>query len=133
MLAFAIRRSHDLQCANSHVELTNMKRFGKAHRRSLALLKAGQLTPDELAALSSTEREASEQLHAQLAAYRTRFEKQFSGAPDPQAPLLPKSSLDYNPNSSKPQRCRYYSLTSFLRAMISMELKNYFVVYIGQA
>ena len=32
-------------------ELANMKRFGEAHRRSLALIKAGKLTPDELAAL----------------------------------------------------------------------------------
>ena len=104
-------------------ELANMQRFGEAHRRSLALLKAGQLTPDELAALPDAEREAAEQLRAQLAAYRTRFEKQFNGTPDPQAPLLPKSSQDYNPNSSKPQRRRYYSLASFLRAIIFMELK----------
>ena len=90
---------------------------------STALLKAGKMTPDELAALPETEREVAEQLRAQLAAYRTRFEKQFTGTPDPQAPLLPKSSPDYNPNSSKPQRRRYYSLASFLRAMISMELK----------
>ena len=105
-------------------ELVNMKRFGEAHRRSLALLKVGKLTPDELAAMPAEEREAAEQLRAQLAVYRTRFEKQFKGAPDPKAPLLPKSSPDYNPNSSKPQRRRYYSLPSFLRAMISMELKS---------
>ena len=105
-------------------ELANMKRFGEAHRRSLALIKAGKLTPDELAALPAEEREAAEQLRAQLAAYKVRFEKQFKGTPDPQAPLLPKSSPDYNPNSSKPQRRRYYSLASFLRAIISMELKS---------
>ena len=105
-------------------ELANMKRFGEAHRRSLALLKAGKLTPDELAALPAEEREAAEQLRAQLAVYRTRFEKQFKGTPDPQAPLLPKSSPDYNPNSTKPQRRRYYTLLTFLRAIISMELKS---------
>ena len=77
-----------------------------------------------LAALPESEREAAEQLRAQLAAYRVRFDKQFKGTPDPQAPLLPKSSPDYNPNFSKPQRRRYYSLASFLRAMISMELKQ---------
>ena len=38
--------------------------------------------------------------------------------------LVPQSSSDYNSNSSKPQRRRYYSLASFLRAMISMELKS---------
>ncbi len=105
-------------------ELANMKRFGEAHRRSLALMKAGQLTPDELAALPAEEREAAEQLRAQLADYKTRFEKQFSGSPDPLAPLLPKSSPDYNPNSAKPQRRRYYSFASFLRAIISIELKH---------
>lgn len=105
-------------------ELANMKRFGEAHRRSLALLKAGKLTSDELAALPVEEREAAEQLRAQLAAYQTRFEKQFKGEPDPQAPLLPKSSPDYNPNSTKPQRRRYYTLATFLRAIISMELKS---------
>ena len=104
-------------------ELVNMKRFGEAHRRSLALLKAGKLTPDELTALPNEEREAAEQLRAQLAQYRIRFEKQFTGAPDPQAPMLSKSSPDYNPNSTKPQRRRYYSLPTFLRAIISMELK----------
>jgi hypothetical protein len=105
-------------------ELANMKRFGEAHRRSLILLKVGKLTPDELAALPDKEREAAEQLRAQLAEYRIRFEKQFSGTPDPLAPLLPKSSPDYNPNSTKPQRRRYYSLPTFLRAIISMELKS---------
>ena len=105
-------------------ELANMKRFGEAHRRSLVLLKAGKLTPDELAALPDAERAITEQLREQLAAYKVRFEKQFKGAPDSQAPLLSKSSPDYNPNSSKPQRRRYYSLASFLRAMISMELKQ---------
>ena len=105
-------------------ELANMKRFGEAHRRSLALLKAGKMTPAELAALPEAERETTEQLRTQLAAYQTRFKKQFSGTPDPQAPLLPKSSPDYNPNSMKPQRRRYYSLPSFLRAMILMELKR---------
>ena len=104
-------------------ELANMKRFGEAHRRSLALLKAGKLTPDELAAMPAEEREAAELLRAQLDDYMTRFEKQFSGSPDPMAPLLPKSSPDYNPNSAKIQRRRYYSLASFLRAIISMELK----------
>ena len=105
-------------------ELANMKRFGEAHRRSLALIKAGKLTLDELAALSISERETAEQLRAQLAAYKVRFEKQLTGTPDQQAPLLPKSSPDYNPNSTKPQRRRYYTLATFLRAIISMELKS---------
>jgi len=105
-------------------ELANMKRFGEAHRRSLAIIKAGRLTPDELSALPETECENAEQLRAQLAAYKVRFENQFKGTPDPQAPLLPKSSPDYNPNSTKPQRRRYYSLPTFLRAIISMELKS---------
>ena len=105
-------------------ELANMKRFGEAHRRSLALIKTGRLTPDELSALPETERENAEQLRAQLAAYKVRFEKQFKGTPDPQAPLLPKSSPDYKPNSTKPQRRRYYTLPTFLRAIISMELKS---------
>ena len=100
-----------------------MNRFGESHRRSLSLLKAGQLTPDELAAMQTEEREAAEQLRTQLAAYQTRFEKQLTGTPDPQAPLLPKTSPDYNPNSSKPQHRRYYTLATFLRAIISMELK----------
>lgn len=106
-------------------ELANMNRFGEAHRRSLALLKAGKLTPDELAALPADERETAEQLRAQLAAYQVRFEKQFNGTPDPQAPLLPKSSPDYDPRYAfMPQHRRYYSFPSFLRAMISMELKQ---------
>lgn len=105
-------------------ELANMTRFGEAHRRSLELLKAGKLTSDELAVLPAEERETAEQLRAQLASYQTRFEKQLKGAPDPQAPLLPKSSPDYNPNSAKPQRRRYYSLPAFLRAMILMEQKK---------
>lgn len=105
-------------------ELANMKRFGEAHRRSLALIKAGKLTLDELAALSISERETAEKLRAQLAAYKVRFEKQLTSTPDQQAPLLPKSSPDYNPNSTKPQRRRYYTLATFLRAIISMELKS---------
>ncbi len=104
-------------------ELANMNRFGEAHRRSLALINAGKLTPEELTALPAEERAAAEALRAQLAVYQLRFEKQLSGSPDPQAPLLPKSSPDYNPNTSKPQHRRYYSLPTFLRAIISMELK----------
>ena len=104
-------------------ELANMNRFGEAHRRSLALLKAGQLTSDELAAMPAEECEAAEQLRAQLAAYQARFEHQLTASPDPQAPLLPKTSPDYNHNTTKPQRRRYYTLATFLRAIISMELK----------
>lgn len=104
-------------------ELANMNRFAEAHRRSLALIRAGKLTPDELAAMPAPEREEAEQLRELLASYQTRFDKQLSGAPDPQAPLLPKTSPDYRPNSSKPQQRRYHTLSSFLRAIISLELK----------
>jgi len=104
-------------------ELANMNRFGEAHRRSLALIKAGKLTPEELVALPLSERETVEQLRRQLAAYQLRFDKQLNAEPDPQAPLLPKSSPDYNPHSATPQRRRYYSFPAFIRAMISMELK----------
>ncbi|MBR1427288.1 MAG: hypothetical protein IJ609_00295 [Paludibacteraceae bacterium] len=104
-------------------ELANMNRFGEAHRRAHALLNAGRLTPDELAAMPAAEREATEQLRAQFAAYQARFERQLTAAPDPQAPLLPKTSPGYIHNPANPQRRRYYTLVTFLRAIISMELK----------
>ncbi len=105
-------------------ELANMKRFGEAHRRSLELLKAGKYTTAELSAMPATERERVEQLRVQLADYQARFDRQLTGNPDPQSPLLSPTSPLYNHASSTPQRRRYVSFPSFLRVILSQEMKG---------
>ena len=104
-------------------ELANMNRFSEALRRTQELLEAGQLTPEQIASLPAAKRKKAEQLRSQLAEYQARFEAQLSGEPDPAASLLPKSSPDYNTHSARPQYRHYYTLYTFLRAVISNEIK----------
>ena len=51
-------------------ELANMNRFGEAHRKSIELIQAGKVTPEEMESLPANERTKIEQLRAQLAAYQ---------------------------------------------------------------
>ena len=98
-----------------------MKRFGEAHRLSLELIQAGKYTDAELSSMPASERERVEQLRVQLAEYQLRFDRQLTGDPDPQAPLLSKTDPNYNHNTSLPQRRRYVSFSAFLRVLLAQE------------
>ena len=103
-------------------ELHNITSFAEASRQTTLLIRAGKLTDEELAAMSDAEREQAEQLRAQLAHFKTRFEAQLK-RPDPQAPVLKKTDPDFNHHSIKIQRRQYRTLNTFIRAILRQTLQ----------
>ena len=104
-------------------ELQNIKSFAQASRMTTQLINAGKLTDEELLALPEEEREQAMNLRHQLEAFKARFKAQFR-VPDPQAPILLKTDVQFNPNSAKIQRRRYRTLNTFIRAMLQITLKS---------
>ena len=98
-------------------ELHNITSFAEASRQTTLLIRAGKLTDEELAAMTDAEREKAEQLRAQLAHFKTRFEAQLK-CPDPQAPILKNTDPEYNHRSMKIQRRQYRTLNTFIRAIL---------------
>ena len=94
-----------------------MKSFAQASRLTTVLIQAGKFTNEELAAMPDELRQQTEELRRQLATFKARFNAQLV-TPDPQAPILPKTDPQYNPNSSKIQRRQYRTLNTFIRAML---------------
>ena len=104
-------------------ELENINSFGQASRLTTLLIQAGKFTDEELAAMPDELREQTEELRRQLAAFKKRFNAQLV-KPDPYAPILPKTDLQYNPNSAKIQRRQYRTLNTFIRAMLKQSLRS---------
>jgi len=103
-------------------ELRNITSFAEASRLTTRLLEAGRYTDEEMAAMSAEIRTETENLRRQLAQFKARFNAQLS-KPDPQAPVLPKTDPQFNPNSQKVQRRRYRTLNTFIRAIILQSLR----------
>ena len=83
-------------------ELAHLQHFGEAAKRTTALIYAYKFLDT-----------ASDEQRALLDQFRRRFETQFKGAPDPQAPL---------DKTGHPKR--YYRFDNFIRAMIYQDLKS---------
>ena len=83
-------------------ELAHLQHFGEAAKRTTALIYAYKF-PET----------ATDEQRALLEQYRSRFESQMNGTPDPQAPL---------DKAGKPKR--YFRFDNFIRAMIYQELKS---------
>jgi len=103
-------------------ELKNITAFADASCMTTLLIQAGKYTDEELTAMSDECRTETMELRRQLAQYKVRFASQLN-TPDPQAPILSKTDPQYNPNSMKIQRRQYCTLNTFIRAMITQELK----------
>lgn len=102
-------------------ELKNINTFAQASKLTTLIIQAGKLTADELANLPADERERTEALRTQFAQFKERFMAQLA-IPDPQAPILPKTDPQFNPNSSKTQRRQYKTLNTFIRAMLKQNM-----------
>ena len=104
-------------------ELANITTFARASRLTTLLIQAGKYSDEELAAMPDDLRAQTEQLRRQLAQFKARFNAQLT-TPDPQAPVLPKTDPQYNPNSKKIQRRRYRTLNTFIRAMLQQSIRT---------
>ena len=104
-------------------ELLNIRSFAEASRLTTRLINAGKYTDEELAAMTTEEREQVELLRAQLDEFKARFKAQLKVA-DRQAPVLSKTDPQYNPNSRKIQRRQYRVLNAFIRAMLAQTIRN---------
>ena len=104
-------------------ELQNITSFSEASKLTTLIIQSGKYTDAELAAMPDDLRAQTEDLRRQLAHFKTRFNAQLK-TPDPQAPILPKTDPQYNPNSAKIQRRQYRTLNTFIRAMIYQEHKS---------
>ena len=104
-------------------ELENITSFAQASRLTTLLIQAGKFTDEELAAMPDDLHQQTEELRLQLAAFKKRFNAQLV-TPDPQAPILPKTDPQHNPNSAKIQRRRYRTLNTFIRAMLQQSLRD---------
>lgn len=82
-------------------ELAHLQHFGEAAKRTTLLIYAYKF-PDT----------ASDEQRELLEHFRSRFESQLKGAPDPQAPL---------DKQGKPRH--YFRFDNFIRAMIYQDLK----------
>ena len=98
-------------------ELQNITSFAQASRLTTQLIQAGKLTDEEIAAMPDELRTQTEDLRRQLSQFKARFNARLR-TPDPQAPVLPKTDKQYNPNSIKTQRRQYRTLNTFIRAIL---------------
>lgn len=104
-------------------ELQNITSFADASRLTTQIIQAGKISDEQLAAMPDDLREQTEALRRQLAQFKVRFNAQLK-TPDPQAPVLPKTDPQYNPNSTKEQRRQYRTLNTFIRAMLLQSLRS---------
>ena len=104
-------------------ELRNISSFAEASRLTTRLIQAGKYSDEELAAMPDELRAQTEDLRRQLSQFKARFNAQLR-TPDPQAPILPKTDKQYNPNSIKTQRRQYRTLNTFIRAILLQTLRT---------
>lgn len=93
-------------------ELANINLFKASKQRATEIIRAGQYSDDELAAMTLAERTRILALRDQLSDYTRRFYAQFN-RPDPEAPFDKRK----NPNSPTPQRKQYAKLDNFIQAI----------------
>lgn len=113
--AYAVRHPRDYrQSPPQGEELNTINRFREAHRLTLQILRSADYSPADLEAMTAQQRAQIEALQAKLLAYKARFRKQLGKTADPAAPV------DRNTRARK----HYHSLNTFIRAMLTYELKE---------
>ena len=103
-------------------ELRNIQSFADASRITTLIIRAGKYTREELASMSDSERQQALEYRDQFEHFKARFMAQLK-KPDPQAPILPKTDPQFNPNSTRVQRRTYRTLNTFIRAMVLQAIK----------
>ena len=98
-------------------ELANIHLFTDSKRLTSEIMSSEKFTADELAAMTSEQRQHVAELRAQLEIFRTRFYAQFK-RPDHEAPFekMPR------PGSSKRCRKQYAKLDNFIQAIIRQRI-----------
>ena len=100
-------------------EAANMRSFGEVSLLASEIIRAGKLSEEELAAMTTEERAHTDELRGQLEQLRKRFYAQFK-RPDPEAPFEKK----LQPGQSKLRRKQYSKLDNFIQAIIREKLTD---------
>ena len=100
-------------------ELENIMAFTSSKKRCSEILHSGKFTDEELAAMTSEERQKTLELRAELENFKKRFYAQFK-RPDPEAPYEKKPE----PGSMKLRPKQYSKLDNFIQAIIRQKLEN---------
>jgi hypothetical protein len=94
-------------------ELANMRSFGDVSLASSAIIRAGKMNEEELAALPEEERTRTMELREMLSEFHQRFYAQLKTA-DPEAPFEKK----LRPGASKLRRRQYMKIDTFIQAIL---------------
>ena len=94
-------------------ELANMRSFGDVSLASSAIIRAGKMNDEELAALPEEERTRTMELREMFSEFHQRFYAQFKTA-DPEAPFEKK----LRPGASKLRRRQYMKIDTFIQAIL---------------
>lgn len=100
-------------------ELANIQLFSESKRLASDIINSGKFTDEELAAMTSEERQKTLELRAELANFKNRFYAQFK-RPDPEAPCEKKP----RPGSMVLHKKQYAKLDNFIQAIFREKLKN---------
>ena len=99
-------------------ELANMRSFGDVSLATSALIRAGKMTEEEVAALPDEERARIMELREVMADFRKRFYAQFK-KPDPEAPFEKK----LKPGASVLRRMQYVKIDTFIHAILRERIR----------
>ncbi len=100
-------------------ELANIQLFSESKCQASEIINSGKVSDEELAAMTSEERQKTLELRAELENFKNRFYAQFK-RPDPEAPYEKKPE----PGSMKLRQKQYSKLDNFIQAIIRVRLMN---------
>ena len=100
-------------------ELANIQLFSESKRLASEIINSGKVSDEELATMTSEERQKTLELRAELENFKNRFYAQFK-RPDPEAPYEKKPE----PGSMKLRQKQYSKLDNFIQAIIRQKLEN---------
>ena len=100
-------------------ELANIQMFSESKRMASEIINSGKVSDEELAAMTSDNRQKTLELRAELENFKKRFYAQFK-RPDPEAPYEKKPE----PGSMKLRQKQYSKLDNFIQAIIRHKLEN---------
>ena len=100
-------------------ELANIQLFSESKRLASEIINSGKVSDEELAAMTSEERQKTLELRAELENFRNRFYAQFK-RPDQEAPFEKK----LRPGASVLRQKQYAKLDNFIQAIIRERLQK---------
>ena len=100
-------------------ELANIQLFSESKRLASEIINSGKVPDEELATMTSEERQKTLELRAELENFKNRFYAQFK-RPDPEAPYEKKPE----PGSMKLRQKQYSKLDNFIQAIIRQKLEH---------